>query len=79
MKNFEKNAKKITKAITEFVQEQFKPLNERDKVKKIGEFLEGFQGTKRVNGNLFVILQLPEGHTGAIDLRGNLYDLNEVC
>jgi len=78
MRNFEKNAKRITKAVEKFVEEQFMVLSEKDKVKKIGEFLVGFQNTKKINGNFFVVLQLPEGVEGAIDSQGRLYDLNEI-
>lgn len=78
MRNFEKNVKKITKAVEGFVEEEFKSLSPRDKVKKVGEFLEGFQNTKKINGIFFVILQLPEGTRGAIDSQGKLYDLNEI-
>ena len=88
MRNFEKNAEKITKAVEKFVEEQFMVLSEKDKVimvlsekdkvKKIRELLVGFQNTKKINGNFFVVLQLPEGVEGAIDSQGRLYDLNEI-
>lgn len=78
MRNFEKNAKKITKAVEKFVEENFSGLGEKDKITKIGEFLVGYEETKKVKGNLFIVLQLPEGYKGAIDLKGNLYDLNEI-
>ena len=78
MRNFEKNAKRITKAVAEFVAEEFKPLREGDKIKKIGELLKGFEDTKKINGNFFVVLRLPEGIEAAIDLQGRLYDLNKI-
>ncbi len=53
MKNFEKNAKKITRAVAEFVVEEFKPLREGDKIKKIGELLEGFEDTKKNKWKFF--------------------------
>jgi len=78
LRNFEKNAKKITKAVERFIEKEFRPLREKDKITKVGEFLVGYQETKKVKGNLFIILQLPEGVEAAIDLQGKLYDLNEI-
>jgi len=81
MGNFEKNAKKITNAVIEFVAKEFGPLSEEDKIKKIGEYLEGFQRRKKINGTNLVILQLPEGVKGAINPQGKLFDLylkNEI-
>ena len=78
MRNFEKNVKKITKAVEKFISKNFSPLREEEKVRKIGEFLEGFKKIKKVNGTPFVIFRFPEGIEMAIDPKGNLYDLNEI-
>lgn len=78
MRNFEKNVKKITKAVVKFISKNFSPLQEEAKIRKIGEFLEGFQKIKKVNGTAFVIIRFPEGIEMAIDLQGNLYDTNEI-
>jgi hypothetical protein len=78
MKNSSKKLCKILKAVGKFVEEEFQSLSEQGKVKKIGEFLGGFEKTKKRNGTFLVILQLPEGVKGAIDLQGRLYDLSEI-
>lgn len=79
MKNSSKRLSKILKTVGKFVEEEFAPLGEKDKVKKIGEFLQGFEGTKKAKDqNIFVVLQLPEGIEGAIGPKGKLYDLNEI-
>ena len=74
--NSSKRLSKILKSVGRFVEKEFKPLKEVEKVKKIGQFLEGFEGTKKVNDILFVIVQLPEGVKGVIGPKGKLYDLN---
>jgi len=78
MRNFEKNVKKITKAVERFISKNFSPLQEEAKIRKIGEFLRGFKKIKKVNGTAFVILRFPEGIEMAIDPKGNLYDLDEI-
>ncbi len=78
MRNFEKNARRIIKAVTGFIAEEFRPLSEEDKVKKIGEFLQGFKRIKKINGTTLVILKLPEGMEGAINPQGKLCDLDEI-
>ena len=80
MRNSGKKLSKVLKIVGRFVEKEFGPLSERDKVKKSGELLEGFQYTKNAkDDNIFVVLQLPEGIKTAIGPRGKLYDLNEVC
>jgi len=79
MRNSGKKLSKILKVVGRFVEREFRPLSERDKVKKSGELLEGFRYTKSTKDhNIFVVLQLPEGVETAIGPRGKLYDLNEI-
>jgi len=79
MKNSSKRLSKILKSVGRFVDEEFGPLSEGDKVKKSGELLEGFKYTKKAKDhNIFVVLQLPEGIEAVIGPRGKLYDLNEI-
>ncbi len=78
MKNSSKRLYKILKVVGKFVEKEFGPLGEKNKVKKIGEFLQGFEGTKKAKDhNIFVVLQLPEGIEGVIGPKGKLYDLNK--
>jgi len=80
MRNFKKNknAERITKAVEAFISKNFSPLQEEAKIRKIGEFLKGFKEIKKVNDTAFVILRFPEGIEMAIDLNGNLFDLDEI-
>lgn len=79
MRNSGKKLSKILKAVGKFVDKEFGPLSEGDKVKKSGELLKGFRYTKSAKDhNIFVVLQLPEGVEAVIGPRGKLYDLNEI-
>jgi hypothetical protein len=68
----------ITEAIKKFVDREYESLKIEDREKKMKEVLVGYEGYKKINGNFFVVLRLPEGAEAAIDSQGRLYDLNEI-
>jgi len=61
-----------------FVNREYRPIDTKEEEKKMKEILIGYEGYKKIDGDFFVILRLPEGSEAAIDSQGRLYDLIEL-
>lgn len=59
-----------------FVEKEFNCLEKDEKEIKSRELLFGYEGYRKIKGEIFVILMLPEGIKGAIDEEGNLFDIS---
>jgi len=78
VKNSSKRLCGVLKSIGKFVDKEFGPLSENDKIKKSGELLTRVEFIKKNGNDVFVVLYLPEGVRGAIDSQGKLCDVDLI-